>query len=149
MSERHPEPSETRRRLQVLVGHWTIELVFPTDPPTRAQTEGRFEWVKEGFFLAYRAGSEGAGFPVGHSIIGADDAHDTYTMLYSDSRRIARLYEMSLGDGVWKLWRPDPAFAQRFTATISEDGRTLSGAWEKQMDGGSWEHDFDLIYTRR
>lgn len=148
MSDQHDETSETRRRLEALVGPWNIELVFPGDSPFRAQTEGSFEWVKEGFFLAYRAGTEGSGYPVGFSIIGADDAQNTYTMLYSDSRGVARLYQMSLGDGVWKLWRDDPEFAQRFTGAFSEDGGTITGAWEKRMDGKTWEHDFDLIYRR-
>jgi hypothetical protein len=148
MSTEHSEPSETRRRLDGLVGQWNIELVFPGDPPLRAQTEGSFEWVQEGFFLAYRAGTEGSGYPVGYSIIGADDAQNTYTMLYSDSRGVARLYQMSLGDGVWKLWRDDPEFAQRFTATFGEDGRTITGAWGKRMGGKRWEHDFDLIYRK-
>jgi hypothetical protein len=148
MSDQHNETSETRRRLDALVGQWNIELVFPGDPPLRAQTEGSFDWVKEGFFLAYRAGTEGSGYPVGFSIIGGDDTMDSYTMLYSDSRGVGRLYQMSLGDGVWKLWRDDPAFAQRFNGTFSDDGRTITGAWEQCMDGKTWEHDFDLIYRR-
>jgi hypothetical protein len=69
-------------------------------------------------------------------------------MLYSDSRGVARLYQMSLRDGVWKLWRDDPEFAQRFNGTFSEDGRTITGAWEKCRDGKTWEHDFDLIYRK-
>lgn len=39
-------------------------------------------------------------------------------------------------------------FAQRFTGTFSEDGDTISGAWEKCFSGGDWLHDFDLIYRR-
>lgn len=148
MSDQHNEPSETRKRLDALAGQWTIEMVFPVDPPGRAQTAGSFEWVKEGFFLAYRAGTEGSGYPVGYCIIGGDDTQDTYIMLYSDSRGVARLYQMSLGDGVWKLWRDDPVLAQRFSATFSEDGRTITGAWEKSMDGKDWEHDFDMIYRK-
>jgi CBS domain-containing protein len=33
-------------------------------------------------------------------------------------------------------------------AVLSEDGNTISGAWEKSDDGSTWEHDFDLTYTR-
>ena len=28
------------------------------------------------------------------------------------------------------------------------DGNTISGAWEICHDGKTWEHDFNLIYTR-
>jgi hypothetical protein len=41
----------------------------------------------------------------------------------------------------------DP-FPQRFTATVSEDGRTISGRWEKAPDGSAWEPDLDLTYRR-
>lgn len=35
---------------------------------------------------------------------------------------VHRIYEMTLSDGVWKLWRdaPDP-FPQRFTGTFSDE----------------------------
>ena len=61
---------------------------------------------------------------------------------------VARLYQMSLRDGVWRQWRDDPAFAQHFSATISDDGRTITGAWEIAEDGVTWNHNFDLTYTK-
>ena len=69
-------------------------------------------------------------------------------MLYSDSRGVARVYAMSLGEGVWKLWRDDPSFPPRFTGTFSADGRTITGRWEKSSDGASRELDFDGTFTR-
>ena len=27
-------------------------------------------------------------------------------------------------------------------------GNTISGAWEKDLDGAGWEHDFALTYRR-
>jgi hypothetical protein len=149
MSDHEQERSGTLKRLDVFVGMWEIELVFPGEPPFKAHTQASFEWLDESrFFLIYRAGTEGSGYPVGNCVIGADDTMDTYTMLYSDSRGIARLYQMSLHDGVWRQWRNDPTFYQRFSATFSEDGRTIKGAWENSEDGNNWKHDFDLIYTR-
>jgi hypothetical protein len=38
--------------------------------------------------------------------------------------------------------------AQRFSATISDDGNTISGRWEKSPDGRTWETDFDLTYRK-
>lgn len=37
---------------------------------------------------------------------------------------------------------------QRYTGTFSEDGSTITGGWEKSIDGGDWKHDFVLIYHR-
>jgi hypothetical protein len=70
-----------------------------------------------------------------------------------DSRGVVRLYAMSLADGVWTLTRESPDFTpldfrQRFTGTFSQDGNTITGAWEKSPDGTDWEHDFTLIHRR-
>jgi hypothetical protein len=58
------------------------------------------------------------------------------------------VYEMSIGDGEWKLWREGEPFPQRFTATISADGNTVAGRWEKAEDGTNYTTDFDLTYRR-
>jgi hypothetical protein len=55
---------------------------------------------------------------------------------------------MSIAEGEWKLWREGEPFAQRFSATISDDGETIVGRWEKAMDGRTWETDFDLTYRK-
>jgi hypothetical protein len=48
-----------------------------------------------------------------------------------------------------EAWRdsPDP-FPQRFTGTFSDDGRTITGRWEKAEDGSNWDVDFDGTYRR-
>jgi len=55
---------------------------------------------------------------------------------------------MSVGGGEWKLWREGAPFPQRFAATISEDGNTIAGRWEKAEDGRNYTIDFDVIYRR-
>ena len=55
---------------------------------------------------------------------------------------------MGIGDGRWRLWREGEPFAQRFTATISDDGNTILGRWKKALDGRTWETDFDLTYRK-
>src|SRR5215218_2928489 len=86
--------------------------------------------------------------PDGVSIMGCDGANGTYYQLYSDERGVCRVYEMSVGGGEWKLWREGAPFPQRFAATISEDGNTMAGRWEKAEDGRNYTIDFDLIYRR-
>jgi hypothetical protein len=65
------------------------------------------------------------------------------TQHYYDSRGVARVYEMSLADGAWKLWREAPGFCQRFSGVLSDDGTRIDGAWQKSDDGAEWTHDFD------
>jgi hypothetical protein len=71
--------------------------------------------------------------------MGCDAANGSYFQLYSDERGVCRVYEMSISEGKWKLWRDGEPFAQRFSATISDEGNTIAGRWEKAPDGGTWE----------
>ena len=67
---------------------------------------------------------------------------------YADARGVFRVYQMSLSERVWKMWRHAPGFFQRFTGTFSDDGKTITGRWKKSSDGSNWEPDFDLTYTK-
>jgi len=112
-----------------------------------------FEWLAGRRFVVQRWEVPHPAAPDGIAIIGFDTGRDNYLQHYFDSRGVARLYEMSFADGVWKLWRTvgdfSPVdFSQRYTGTFSDDGRTIRGSWESSSDGSSWEHDFQLIYTR-
>lgn len=87
--------------------------------------------------------------PAATWLIGRDEASDDYRVLYFDSRAISRIYEMSLDGRVWKMWRNNPEFSQRFEGTISEDRKSITAHWEKSANGGLWEHDFDVLYTKQ
>lgn len=60
------------------------------------------------------------------------------------SRKVSRVYEMSLSEGVWKMWRESPGFWQRYEGRVSADGNTITGYREKSSDGEAWEHDLIL-----
>jgi hypothetical protein len=66
--------------------------------------------------------------PDGVAIIGCDAANGTYYQLYSDDRGVCRVYEMSIGDREWRLWREGEPFAQRFTGRFGDDGTTIVAA---------------------
>ena len=142
-------------RLSPLIGAWEMEAAFgpgffaPGSPPVTARG-GRttFEWLDGRFFLIQRTRVEDPNAPSGIMIIGLGQKPETFEQHYYDSRGVARVYQMSLVDGVWKLWREAPGFWQRYTGRFSEDGRTITGAWEKSEDGSDWQQDFDLNYIR-
>jgi hypothetical protein len=81
-------------------------------------------------------------------IIGVGPDPETFEQHYYDSRGVARVYQMSLNEGTWKLWREAPGFHQRYTGVFSEDGNRIMGAWEKSADGSEWKHDFELSYIK-
>jgi hypothetical protein len=138
------------RQLDVLVGDWTIKAGFPGAPDGRVT----FEWMPGERFLIERWDVPVPEAPDGVAIIGFDADRDVFVQHYFDSRGVARLYQMTLSDGVWKLWR-DAAdfsafdFGQRYEGTFSDDGRKITGAWEISHDKTTWEKDFDLNYEKR
>ncbi len=140
--------------LSVLVGEWSMVPQFKHSPPVDAGARVTFEWMPGEQFLIQRWEVPVPEAPDGLAVIGPDpESEGNFLQHYFDSRGVARVYKMSLGDGVWKLWRDSPDFspldfAQRYTGTLSDDGKTISGAWEICHDGTTWEHDFDLTYTK-
>jgi hypothetical protein len=142
------------RRLAAFIGEWRMQATFKDTPATEAVASVVFEWLPGERFLIERWEVPVPEAPDGIAIIGADpENHGNYLQHYFDSRGVARVYQMSFGDGIWKLWRDTPDFSpldfsQRYAGLLSEDGNTISGAWKICHDGATWEHDFDLTYTR-
>lgn len=142
-------------RLDVFVGDWVLEARFGDGPGGGAdgpQVRSRFEWILDGKFLVQHTGVPVPGAPDSMAIVSADPRTGRYTQHYYDSRGVVRLYAMSLEGGVWTLTREAADFTpldfpQRFAGTFSDDGNTITGAWEKDL-GAGWEQDFVLIYRR-
>jgi hypothetical protein len=137
-----------RERLEALVGEWVIEAGPPGGPPWPGVGRVTFEWLDGVPLLIERSHVDVPEAPDGVAVIGCDGMSATYYQLYTDERDVQRVYKMSLGDGVWKLWREGEPFSQRFTGTFSEDGNTITGRWEIAEDGKTWRTDFDLTYTK-
>jgi hypothetical protein len=150
--------NEVLRRLDSLVGEWEVRAVIGgfSMPPARA----RFEWLEDGMYLrqyqylaaspdevAAASGGMDNPFPT-LSITGLDDTTEQFSMLYSDARGVLRIYQMTMADGVWKIWRDAPGFYQRFTGKFSDAGNQITCSWEGSKDGQTWEPDFDLTYVR-
>ena len=143
-----PTAERALRQLGPLVGEWTFEATWPSGEAWPGGGRVTFEWHASGAHLVERATTELPEAPDNVSIIGCDAANATYVQLYSDVRGVCRIYGMSIGNGEWKLLREGEPFSQRFTATFSDDGNTITGRWETAEDGTNYTTDFDLIYRR-
>ncbi|MGH8915425.1 MAG: hypothetical protein ACRDZM_13030 [Acidimicrobiia bacterium] len=143
-----PTAEEALGRLEALVGEWKLEAIGADGEPWPGEAHSTIEWHASGAFLVERSSADMPEAPDGVSIIGCDAANGTFAQLYSDERGVCRIYEMSLGDGEWRLWRQGEPFAQRFTATISPDGNTIAGRWEIAEDGANFKTDFHLTYRK-
>lgn len=140
-------------RLAPLVGEWSLAVAFPGAPEGDSGARTSFEWMSGERFLIQRWEVPHPAAPDGIAVIGWDDGRGTLLQHYFDSRGVARVYEMSFEGGLWKLSRTAPDFSeldfsQRFEGRLSDDARTIHGRWEIAKDGSSWQHDFDLTYSK-
>ena len=141
-----PTAREALRHLEPLVGEWTLEARWPNGEAWPGRVT--MEWHSSGAHLIQRGTLDHPEAPDNVSIIGCDGANGTYFQLYSDVRGVCRVYQMSITKGEWKVWREGKPFSQRFQATFSDDGNTITGRWEIAEDGTTYATDFDLIFRR-
>ena len=66
-----------------------------------------FEWMPGEQFLIERWDVPVPEAPDGLAVIGFDEGRGTLLQHYFDSRGVARVYEMTLDDGVWTLARDE------------------------------------------
>ena len=128
------------RELEPLVGEWTLEAIPPGGEPWPGEARATVEWHDSGANLVERSTVDMPEAPNGISIMGCDAANGTYYQLYSDDRGVCRVYEMSIGDGEWRLWREGAPFSQRFTGRFEDDGDKIVGRWELADDGTNYEN---------
>jgi hypothetical protein len=143
-----PTAEDALRRLDPLVGEWSLEARWPSGEAWPGGGSATFEWHPSGAHLVERVTADLPEAPDNLSIIGCDAANGTYFQLYSDERGVCRVYQMSITDKEWMLWRDGEPFSQRFTATISDDRNTISGRWEIAEDFENYTTDFELIFRR-
>jgi len=152
ISADHLQPNPALEGLSALLGEWEVELWGGSFlPNAEERVPGgtvQFEWIEDGALIAMRQSGEPNAPPAARWVIGRDQSSDHYSVFYSDSRGVSRIYAMSFNGSKWQLWRYNKDFAQRFEAVLSADSRTMTGQWEKSTNGGEWEHDFDVEYRR-
>jgi hypothetical protein len=86
-------------------------------------------------------------FPDSLIVFGADS--EGLSMNYFDSRGVHRIYQVSLGDGVWRMWRHAPGFSQKFNGSTSADGNTIEGLWKLSRDDSTWADDLAITFRRK
>src|SRR5688500_7791865 len=124
-----PQPAKENERLEPLIGAWSMAVVMPGEarpnPLPDIGARVTFEWLGEQAFMVERWTVPIAEAPDGLAMIGWDAGRGTFLQHYFDERGVARVYEMSFADRVWKFSRTKPDFApfefsQRFTGTLAD-----------------------------
>jgi hypothetical protein len=129
-----------------LIGTWETEAIHPS---IDAVVPGRLtiEWLEGRKFIVQRFHNEHELFPDAICVIGAPEDGEGLVQEYFDSRGVRRTYGVSLEDGVLRFWRDDPAFAQRFAATLAPGA--FEGVWQVAETPGDWRDDLKVSYRRR
>jgi hypothetical protein len=132
--------------LSALAGEWALEAAHPAFPSTVVRGHATVEWLEGEKFLIHRSRTDHPEFPDSIAIIGAEG--ESLAMHYFDSRGVQRVYGASLSDGVWRMWRDEPGFSQRFTGELGDGDETISGLWKLSRDGSTWDDDLEITYRR-
>jgi hypothetical protein len=118
-------------KLDVLVGEWELEAEFSGMEPMRG-ARSTFEWVLDGRFLLQRTEVPVAEAPDSLALVGVDPDSGSYLQHYYDSRGVARVYMMTMDDGVWQLFRDRADFLRLSSVNASSvpsvTAATLSAA---------------------
>jgi hypothetical protein len=150
--------------LNRLVGSWTVDATHPASPGLVVHGTADIEWLEGERFLIHRARMDHPDFPDSISVVGIterdrvgnppdDDGAATtpsrLCMHYFDSRGVFRVYDATIDEEAWRLWRDAPGFAQRFTGTFADGGDTITGQWQLCQDDIHWDNDLQITYRRR
>jgi hypothetical protein len=129
-----------------LIGTWATEATHPLfDGAVPGSLT--FEWLEGGHYVVESSHNDHEAFPDAICVIGAPEDGDGLVMEYFDSRGVRRTYGVALEDGVLRMWRDDPEFAQRYTATIGRD--SFEGQWQLARTPGDWQDDLHVVHRRR
>jgi hypothetical protein len=141
MSERDPalEPFEA------VIGTWATEATHPgVDAVVPGST--RFEWLEGGHFVLVYSHNEHELFPDALGVIGAAEGGGL-VWEYFDSRGVRRTYDVSLENGVLRMWRNAPGFDQRMSARLGH--KTFEALHQLAETPGEWQDDLKVVYRRR
>ena len=133
-------------RLDALVGEWTTEATHPLLPDVIHGKE-TFEWLEGKRFLVYRSYFQPATAPSAIAVIGGGETPGVWPMHYFDERGVMRVYQVSMDDGVWRMWRDHPGFSQRLSGVFEDNGRTLRVSAELDQ-GDGWKPDLQMTCRR-
>ncbi len=142
-----PTPDPALKRLDKLVGSWTMKGHTLDSDEDNLSGRTTFEWLPGGFFLQQRFEMNFAGIEL-HSLelIGYDPETEAFSSLvYSNVAPFPLPYQWDLQDNVLKISMEVAKFEGRF----SEDGNTFSGGW-RPIPGmeGPGNIPYDISGTR-
>jgi len=145
-----PSPDPALKRLEPMVGTWSIR--GRTLGSTEENVSGRttFEWLPGGFFLKQTFEAEFMGMTIlSLELIGYDPASDTFpSSVYSNLAGVPIPYRYDIR-GKDVTITTDLGGGATMTGRISEDGTTFSGSWRPNAGAeAAGNVPYDFVGTR-
>lgn len=139
-----PVPDPALKRLEKLVSTWDIKGRTPDSKEDNITGWMTCEWLPGGFFLKQIGEIDFRGFKVQSlELIGYDPSTQTFpSSVYSNMSGIALPYHWNVQGNNVTHWTE----ADKYTVTLSEDGKTLSGGW-RPVEGKEGVA-YDAVMTR-
>ena len=142
-----PTPNPALRRLEKLVGTWDLKGRTPDSKDDNITGWNTFEWMPGGFFLKSSGEITFRGVKIQSlEIIAYDPASQTFpSSVYTNMSGAVLPYVWDVQGNTVTHWMD----AAKYTGTLSDDGKTLTGGWRPVAGKASSENvAYDAVMTR-
>jgi hypothetical protein len=127
-----PQPDPALKRLDPLVGKWTMKGHMVGSDEENIVGEASYEWMPGGFFLRQHVKLDFAGFAQIDSteMIGYDPETKTFaSQVYSNMSPVPLPYNWDFRDNKLTIKVSYGPMDATFEGELSEDGNSMSGGW--------------------
>jgi Protein of unknown function (DUF1579) len=127
-----PTPDPALRRLDPLVGEWTMTGNLVGSSEENIVGRASFRWLEGGFFLVQDVEIDFAGMyqVKSHELIGFDPTTGAFTsQVFSNMAPVPLPYQWDLRDDTLRISVSFGPMDSTFEATIGDDGNSFSGGW--------------------
>ena len=121
------EPQQALKRLEKLIGEWTISGRSLHATEDNIKGTATFEWILDGFFLLQTGEMQTGDTTIKNwSIIGYDPETDTFPeTVYGNTDSLPLSYGWQIQDNEVTHWTA----GSKYTGQFSSDGKVLDGSW--------------------
>jgi hypothetical protein len=141
-------PGVEYQRLNIFIGQWNTTgevLETSNSPAAKIDAIDTYEWMAGEFFLLHHIEARiGDNEVKALEIIGYDDSSRTYFSHSFDNQGNADTFQANLRGSVWTI----EGKTARFEGVFSDDGKILTGKWEKSDEDSGWSEWMNVKLTK-
>jgi hypothetical protein len=141
-----PLPHPALKRLEPLIGTWTIRGRTPESQADNVSGTVVIRWLPGGHFQEQRGELHFMGAVVhGLEIVAYDPATNTFpSTVYSNLSPEPAAYHWDVRGDVVTHW----THGSKYTGRLGADGNTLMGGWRPEDDSGGPGSNYDAVMSR-